>query len=208
MQVKIAVVGKKSNDRKWVGLYLSKTHNFKKMRIEAGLAKFLRNMYGYTSQYVRIPWELKLDMYDAIYKVDNDIHINHLLRCLSTTDKDVVVDDVRYANELLKLKEHGFKVVRITTPLRKKVTLKGLGKAAKNSIKLNEYFGTNFDLYSVDYSVYFEEADKAQKAIDKIVDALRRDLVSSDEGEIPINLNSEDDYENQKEERPLNKDFD
>ncbi len=176
--MRIAIVGKKAAGKSFVANYLVKKKSFKRMRVDDGVVKFVRYMYGYR-KHSRVVWETRINLYDAVYKVDPEVQIDYLLRRLAVTTDDVVVDDVRYLNELVKLRESGFVVVRVTAPENRRIRLAGLTNASAGTVKLNEYFGRNFEAYPVEYSVINEDREKTRRAIDKIVDKEREKMLTS-----------------------------
>lgn len=153
--------------------YLYKTHNFKTVKLQDGVAKVVKWFYKYRP-YQRISWEKKLEFYDALYAIDNDIHVDYLLRRLSQdSTRDIVVDDVRYANEVTKLKEAGFLIIRISMPDKKRTRLVGMKTALPGTVKLNEYYNRNFDAYQTDYSIINENQQSLYKLLDSIIEKER-----------------------------------
>jgi hypothetical protein len=143
-------------------------------------------MYYY-QPHKRVKWEMRLKYYDAIYKIDNSIHVGHLLRILQRVppEQDVVVPDVRYINEVQALVEAGFTVVRVTDGVGyKPVRMSGLASAAPGTVKLQEFYRRNAEAYSVSYSIVNEDLDKLRKSVDRVVDkerAKKAILVTEDE---------------------------
>lgn len=167
--IRIALVGKKAAGKTYAAHYLYKNHNFRTMKLQDGVSKVIKWFYKYRS-HERISWEKRLVFYDALYELDNDIHVDYLLRKISQlSTRDIVVDDVRYINEVNKLKSAGFTIVRISMPDNKRVRMAGIKSALPGSVKLNEYYGgKNFDSYPVDYSIINE----TQKGLFTLLDSL------------------------------------
>lgn len=165
--------------RTFAAYYLKKQHGFKTVRISDGVAKMMRYMYMY-GKYERPKWERRMDFYDALYKIDNNIHIQYLLRRLETTTNDVVVDDVRYVSEILALKKAGFLIIRISGPERgkRRNITNTLREAAAGASVLHEYFTDSKALaYTTDYSIYNETKDGTRKSLDEILDIERNRVV-------------------------------
>ena len=168
--IRIALVGKKMSGKTFAAHYLFKHHNFKTMKLQDGVAKVIKWFYKYRS-HQRISWEKKLVFYDALYQLDNDIHVDYLLRRLAhESTRDVIVDDVRYINEVEKLKKAGFLIVRVSMPDNKRNRLVGIKSAAPGSVKLNEYYGRTFEKYSTDYSLINENQDALYRLLDSLVE--------------------------------------
>jgi hypothetical protein len=183
--LKIAFIGKKAVGKSFAADYLVKNRTFKRMRLEDGITKFIRYMYAYRP-HQRVKWETRYEMYNALYKIDNEIFIDYLLRKLETVTMDVVVDDAKYLNEVDKLKKAGFIIVRISSP-RGVTRFPGAKTASSGYLSMYEYFGTNFDYISVDYSIMNENRDKTKLMLDRIVDKERAKLLELNKAESSAN---------------------
>ena len=174
MAIRIAFIGKNKSGRTWAADYLRSTHNFKKESLGEGVDRIMRIMYYYGT-HKRIPWEQKLLVYDALYKIDPNIWIGYMERKLRTTTRDVVVDDARYINEINTLKDLGFVVIRLTAPeVRRRARLKGVKSASPGALAVHELFNRSFlEVAGVDYSIYNETKDGTRKAIDEILKSLQ-----------------------------------
>lgn len=173
--LRLAFVGKRSVPKTSAAHYLYKQLKFKRMHLDDGVTKFVRYMYTY-KLHKRVKWEKRLEIYDALYKLDPSIHIDYLLRKLMTTDRDVIVPDVRYINELEGLIAAGFIVIRINTTARGPIRLAGLKSASPGTVKLQEYFGRNLDAYPVSYSILADDRFKAREMLDIIIEKERAKL--------------------------------
>ena len=170
--MRIAFVGKKASGKTFAAVHLQNHHKFKRTPLRDGLFRILHILYYY-GDWEHIPWEQELRVYDALYKLDNDVWIGYLERRLRTTKRDVVVDDARYVNEVQKLKELGFILIRIDAPesQRKRRIGKALLDAAENSVILAEYFHKDLtSLYQVDYTIINESRDSTRRTLDLIIE--------------------------------------
>lgn len=170
----IAVIGKRAQDRIFVTKYLELKYNFKQIRISEGVYKLIRTVYalGYNK---RAPWPLILRIYDDLYKVDPDMQVNYLLaRAALTTKKHLICDDLRYGSELTKLKENGWKVIRITsTKGGTKVGARINKHSSAGTLVLSEFFEkSEANLILADYSVWREDGDKTRAILDEIMKSL------------------------------------
>lgn len=172
MSIRIAFVGKKATGKTYAAHYLYKQYGFKHLRMVDATHRILKWFYKYRP-YQRIKWERQIEFYDALYKLDNDIHIDHILRRLETTTRDVVIDDPRYINEVRKLKEAGFIIIRLNMKESRRIRLAGVAKAAPGTVKLNEYFSAGSDSYPVDYSIINENKESLYLLLDNIVERER-----------------------------------
>jgi hypothetical protein len=174
--MRIAFVGKRATAKTFCAHYLYKKQGFKRMQLDDGVTRLVRNMYTYRL-HKRVKWEKRVEIYDTLYKLDPNIHIDYLLSKLSITTRDVVVPDVRYINEAEKLVEAGFILIRVNTPATSNLGLgHGLKTAASGTVKLQEYFGHNFDAYPVSYSIISEDRDKTRQLLDIIIEKERNKL--------------------------------
>jgi hypothetical protein len=175
MAIRIAFIGKSKAGRTWAADYLRSTHKFKKLSLGEGVTRTLRILYYYGS-FKRIPWETRIRVYDALYKIDPEIWIGYMERKLRTTTRDVVIDDPRYLNEVATLKDLGFTIIRLTAPeVRRQRRLSNVKTASPGVLLLHEWFNHDFlEVAGVDYSVYNETKDGTRKALDEIILSLRK----------------------------------
>jgi dephospho-CoA kinase len=143
--------------------------------MDDGITKFMRDMYGY-SKYQRPTWEMRLDIYDALYKIDPTMHLKYLYRKMERITKDIVVEDVRYISEIKDLHEQGFIILRIATPemQRRRHMGKALRDAANGTLLLSEHFYNDKTAgYNADYVILNETREKTRQALDKLLDEMR-----------------------------------
>lgn len=172
----IALIGKKQAGKTFAAFYLHTAYGYKKLRMDDGVTKAMRYFYMYRKNE-RPSWLKRIELYDALYKVDPNIHINYMMHRLSTTTNEVVIDDVRYISELQVLKQHGFTILRIASPDRKKIRIVGQKSAAPGTLQLQEYFRTETIGYSADFSIFNDTRDGTRRSLDNLVDTLRNNNV-------------------------------
>jgi dephospho-CoA kinase len=174
--MRIALVGKKASGKTLVAAYLKKQYRFKLKRLRDGTERILRILYDY-EPYAHVSWEQEIYIYDALYKIDNNIWIGYLERRLKKSNSEhIVIDDVRYINEVNKLRELGFTIVRVTSPDedRHRRIGKGLARALQGSVILTEYFDRdNTEAYVADYTINATRDRLATKhSVDILVEKL------------------------------------
>lgn len=175
--IKIALIGKKAAGKTFAAFYLKQRYKFKKMRMDDGVTKAMRSFYTY-GKHQRASWERRLEIYDALYKVDPSIHIDYMLFKLETTTIDVVIEDVRYTDELQKLKAAGFTIVRIAAPDNRRTRIVGMKSAAAGTLVLQEYFNEDKTKgYSADFSIYNNTRDGTRRSLDNLIDTMRNNSV-------------------------------
>ena len=134
--IKLALIGRKQSGKTFVAQYLRKQHHFTRLRMDDIVAKFIRDVYGY-STYQRPTWELRYDIYNELYKLDNTMFTKYLFTRMKRITKDVVVEDVRYVSELKELHDNGFNIIRIVAPEGRR--RRHIGKQLRNSAKGSIY---------------------------------------------------------------------
>lgn len=171
--IRVAFVGKSKVGVTFCARYLVTHHGFKKLSLQDGVRRMLKRLYYYGT-YKRLTWEFRYRVYDALYKIDPNVWINYLEVRLKNTPTDVVVEDVRYMNELDRLKLAGFTIVRITAPEKRRINyIRGILDSDAGTVILNEWFNKDF-AYQVDYSIYNETKEGTRKALDDLVERLKK----------------------------------
>ncbi len=168
--LRIAFVGRAKVGRTFCAEHLRVRHGFKRKSIIDPVNRFIKILYFYDRD-TRVTWEVKRSFHDAIYKIDNELLIDYLLARVKMSPLDVVVDDIRYMNEAQKLKEEGFIIIRVTSPVNKSRTKQALGRtAAPGTLLLNELYNKDFtSALQVDYSVHNVDNDATRAALDHIM---------------------------------------
>jgi hypothetical protein len=174
--VRIALVGRYMSGRTWAAGYLRDAHNFKKESIGEVLDEFVKRLYYY-GDHKRVRWETRLRLYDAWYNIDPEIWVGHMERRLRTTTRDVVVDDLRYSNEVAVLKSLGFTVVRVVAPEgRRHKRIEAYKWVDKPGLlAVHEEYNRDFDSsVGVDFSIYNDSKEDSRKSLDDLVGRLRK----------------------------------
>jgi hypothetical protein len=130
-----------------------------------------------------------------------------LERRLRKLPRDVIVDDPHYVNEVSKLVEAGFIVVRIHVDNDKKPMIgRSLLDSEPGSVLLNEYYA-HMSAYKVDYQINAHDRRSLNQSLDELMLKLLADpKYNIPEGSQESINNSEDIYE--KEVSTLNKSID
>ena len=174
--IRLVLVGKKAVGKSFCADYLEDNWGIKKIGLDEPLQEFVRKVYYY-AKYKKMPWEQKLRMYDALYKLDPNMWVTYLEGRLKTTTRDVVVHDPRYISEVQYLQTLGFVVVRVLTPedSRKRRIGKSLLDAAAGSVILHEYFNSDpTQGYNVDFTIVNDTRENARKSLDIIMEKLKQ----------------------------------
>lgn len=173
--IKIALVGKKATGKSRIAVYLVRKHHFKNIKMQGGIDRLIHIFYS-LKKSERPYWETRWGFYDALYKVNPNIHIEYLKRRLElSTMPRIVVDDPRYVNEVKELRDLGFTIVRVNTPdgTRQRRIPRGMREAAEGSVKLTEYFTRDpSKSYIVDFNIINENWDDTKASVDDLIKKL------------------------------------
>jgi hypothetical protein len=173
-RLKICLIGRIRVGNRFAAFRLQRVHGFRRKKMMAGVDKFSRFFYKYGKYDRFISWEKKLEFYDALYKIDQNIHVDYLLRRVESGWEDVVVEDVRYLNEVQKLKDNGFTVIRITPSERTRPKIVNFDNALPGTVTVNEWFAADPNKFPTDYSFIYDNKAEAAATVDNIVNRLRQ----------------------------------
>lgn len=171
--IRLAFVGKPNSGQTTAAVYLKRSCGFKRIRMMQGVTRICKMLYWY-KKYERPSWEKKRAIYDALYKIDNDIWITYVRHRLETTTEPIVIDDAKFVNEVKQLKELGFIIIRVNTSLKTRNHAVGrfLGKdIIPGTVVMTEYFGKDpTETLNVDYSIYYDgNRPTLYKTIDELL---------------------------------------
>ena len=170
--MKIALVGKKKAGRTFIAQYLKNKYKYKKWALNDGVSRIYKLLYDWHN-WEQVPWETKMEVYDFFYAKDNDVWVKFLSRRLEKTESNIVIDDVRYINEVKYLQKLGFIIIRVTAPEDRRIPhiSKQLGpRASTGTVVLNEYFNVDkTESYQVDYSIHNITRDDTRLAVDNLI---------------------------------------
>src|SRR6185295_19256919 len=171
--LRLAFVGKPNSGQTSCAVYLKRSHGFKRIRLMQGVARIAKVLY-FHKNYERIPWAKKRAIYDALYKVDKNIWIGYVENRLSNTTEPIVIDDAKFLNEVMKLKELGFIIIRVNTSMKNRAKAVGrfLGPdIIPGSVAMIEYFNKDpTEALQVDYSIYHDGTLKnLYKTLDELL---------------------------------------
>lgn len=170
--IRIAFVGRAKVGRTFCAEYLRRRYNFRRKSMVDPINRFIKQLYFYDRD-TRVTWEVKRAFYDSIYKLDNELLINYLVERVKMSDVNIVVDDVRYMNEAKRLKEMGFKIIRVTSPPKGRQRIKfSLGpNASPGTLLLNELYNKDFTSeLQVDYSIHNTSYETTRADLDAIME--------------------------------------
>lgn len=171
--LRLAFVGKPNSGQTTCAVYLKRSHGFKRIRMMQSVVKICQLLYGYR-KYERPTWRKKRDIYDALYRVDKDIWITHVTNRLKNTTEPIVIDDAKFLNEVMRLQELGFIIIRVNSSLKNRAKSVGqfLGTdIIPGSVAMIEYYSKDpTEALRVDYSIYNDGNRKnLYKTIDELV---------------------------------------
>lgn len=169
--LRIAFVGMNDRAQTACAEYISHKYLFKRVNMDEGLRYFLTKMYGYKS-HRKVTIKERRAFYDSIYKIDPEIFISHIKLRVKLSEKDLVIFDVRYLNEMKALQELGFKIVRVTAPTRPHVGVY-VNSTIPGTVALASMYDKSFAFKNnVEYSVHFTGRLGLPATIDPLLTAM------------------------------------
>ena len=105
---KIGIIGKICSGKSYIANYLVDKYNFTKYSFADPLKKIATKYYNMKNKDRKLLQDLAIKMKD----IDHNIFVNYLLNNYNKYD-NVVIDDVRFKNELIELKKHNFTIIKL-----------------------------------------------------------------------------------------------
>lgn len=147
---KIGIIGKICSGKTFIANYLVDKYNFTKYSFADSLKNIATKYYGMINKDRKLLQELALKMKD----IDENVFVNHLLKKYNKYD-NVVIDDVRFKNELLELKKHNFTIIKIN--IDKQLQINRYNKLYNENIDRLEHISEleqdNLPIELIDYSL-------------------------------------------------------
>ena len=161
---KIAIIGKICSGKSFLANYLVDKYNFTKLSFADPLKKIAKEYYGMVNKDRKLLQDLAYKMKE----IDNNVFVNYLIKNMNKYD-NIVIDDLRFENELLELKKHNFTIIKlnINNNLQINRYLKLYDQSSIN--RLNHLSEVEQDFFSnnlIDYQ--FNSDDKLLENIDKL----------------------------------------
>ncbi len=156
----IAILGKAGAGKTTAAMVLADAADYQRMSIADPLKDIAHTIWGTAARTDRDKLQ-RLGV--AVREIDEDAWVNLFIRRrLSSLRQDgycgrVVVDDVRFPNELVELQRIGFISIRVTAPRDQRIRrLTGIGKLQDES-QLEHESECALDDYNADYSIENDE---------------------------------------------------
>ena len=147
---KIGIIGKICSGKTFIANYLVDKYNFTKYSFADSLKNIATEYYGMINKDRKLLQELALKMKD----IDENVFVNHLLKKYNKYD-NVVIDDIRFKNELLELKKHNFTIIKIN--IDKQLQINRYNKLYNENIDRLEHISEleqdNLPIELTDYSL-------------------------------------------------------
>ena len=105
---KIAIIGKICSGKSFLANYLVENYNFKKYSFADPLKKIAKEYYNMKNKD-RI---LLQDLAEKMKEIDKNVFVNYLVNKIDK-EENVVIDDLRFENELLELKKNNFTIIKL-----------------------------------------------------------------------------------------------
>ena len=112
--MKLAIIGKMCSGKSYISDYLISKYEFNRFSFGDPVKRLSKEIFNYKGKNRKIITEFGQKMRE----INPDVWINYLVNNLPKDSKKLcVVDDVRFINEYLRLKELGFKFLRLEIEL-------------------------------------------------------------------------------------------
>lgn len=105
---KIALVGKICSGKTFVANYLVNNYKFTKYSFADSLKKIAKDYYGMKKKDRKLLQDLSIKMKE----IDKNVFVNYLIKKINKYD-NLVIDDLRFENELIELKKRNFKIIKL-----------------------------------------------------------------------------------------------
>lgn len=122
MTIKIGLVGEFRSGKDTVGDYLRSEYSFKSTYFAKSLYDVCRSLFPKRFEEGNKPRKLLQDAGSAMRQIDVNVWINKTIQEINEMGSDqIVVTDVRYPNEAERLRQEGFTLIKIVSPLEKRI---------------------------------------------------------------------------------------
>lgn len=109
--MRIAITGNLCSGKSYLSKILMKRYNLELYSFAGKIKEIATDLFQMT-QKNRL---LLQNIADKMKEIDPDIWIKYLLSDIGDKD-NIIIDDLRFENELTYLKEHGFTIIRLNIP--------------------------------------------------------------------------------------------
>ena len=161
---KIGIIGKICSGKTFVANYLVDKYNFTKYSFASPLKKIAKDYYNMKNKDRILLQDLAIKMKD----IDKNVFVNYFLNNYNKYD-NVVIDDLRFSNELMELKKNNFTIIKIN--IHKDIQLNRYKTLYNDNIErlnhISELEQDNFSNNLIDYVL--ESNDDILNNIDKIL---------------------------------------
>lgn len=108
--MKIAICGKMCSGKSHVARYLVKKYNATVYSFASGVKKYAREIFGMAYKNRT----LIQDFAEKLKEIDEHVWIRYTMKQIKRESKShIIIDDLRFPNELLRLQKEGFLVIRL-----------------------------------------------------------------------------------------------
>lgn len=162
--MRIALCGKMGSGKSTIADLLNDEFDFVTISFGYGVKKIAKDLFNMKNKNRNLLQTLA----EKIKEIDSDIWIKYALKDIDNI-KNIVIDDLRFPNELEYLKKHGFTIIRINISREEQIKrLKNKYKNYDDHINGDNHCSESFiEKFNVDYE--FNSDDKLYKNILKII---------------------------------------
>lgn len=115
--MRIMLNGRSLAGKDKIGEILCEKHNFKPISFAQPIYKIASDIFGMNEK----DRSLLISIGQKMREINQDVWIDYLLKQIADSDDNIVITDVRQANEYIKCREAGFLPVRVTSSLANRI---------------------------------------------------------------------------------------
>ena len=177
----VGIIGKMGSGKTTAANFLVEKHGFVKMSLADPVRQITKEIFGIESKtdprYRRIMQKIGTDWFRS---EDPDVWVRYLLKRVEQETRPVVVDDVRFPNEVITLNRCGWKLVYLDCPyeVRKKRCLQRDGQFDESTLEHPSETGVDEILTGIESGAFLSsswivaDASRDAEEVNRIIERL------------------------------------
>ena len=107
--MRIAITGKIASGKSFISQYLRDTHDFKIFSFARPIKDICNDIFGMEYKDRKLLQQFA----EKCKEIDRDVWVKYLERDILKETGNIVIDDLRFPNESVMLRKHGFKIIKL-----------------------------------------------------------------------------------------------
>ena len=108
IKMKIAITGKMCSGKTFISNLLAKKYKLKKLSFGGKIKELAQDLFGMNNKDRLLLQSLA----DKMKEIDNDVWVKYITNKIGHDD-NIIIDDLRFYNELKYLRNNGFTIIRL-----------------------------------------------------------------------------------------------